>query len=623
MPATPARYGSAAGAGGDHARGWCMSSGCGSSIRSCSSSRISPSRNSIFVGPGADLAVRPLARPGGHAPGRHRVPRRRAACRDRRRGADPRSWRGRAQAGADRPRPDRRQGQAGRVRRADRTAGRGRGRAAVPLDPPAARDAGSRCSTCRTISARSPRSATRSPCSATAPTWASSGRSRPRRGSDHPAHGRPRAGRDVPAQDPAHRASRCSPATRLGDGARFSDVSFTVGAGEIVGIAGLVGSGREEVVDALYGLRRLTAGARDPGWRSRSASTRRATALAHGFALVPRDRRHAGLVLDMTVADNVNLASLDKVAVAGLERRGVALTAVPPSSWRGSTSGRRTRQVAKFLERRQPAEGRAGSLAGDRRTAVHPRRADHRRRHRRQDRALPPDRRAGRPRCCHHRLVQRRRRAAGPVRSGGGHAARPRGGDARGGRARPRRPPGADLGQRRAPSASTHDRAGPPPSPRRLGRLRHLLDRQGTAPAVRAAAGVLRAARALLPRLAESRDDPQAERASGHPLLRPRHGGHGRRRRRGEGRHRPVATRQCRAGRGHHRPAARPWRRRAADRPAPRGAGRPRRRCRQRAAGGGGRDDASARDAGDLGGRGRPGQGRHLQPPDQRRRPGA
>ena len=111
---------------------------------------------------------------------------------------------------------------------------------------------------------------------------------------------------------------------RLGDGTKFAEVSFTVGAGEIVGIAGLVGSGREEVVDALYGLRRLTAGTVTLAGKPIRIDTP-ATALAHGFALVPRDRRHAGLVLDMTVADNVNLASLDTVAITGLERRGMAL----------------------------------------------------------------------------------------------------------------------------------------------------------------------------------------------------------------------------------------------------------------------------------------------------------
>ena len=117
---------------------------------------------------------------------------------------------------------------------------------------------------------------------------------------------------------------------RLGDGARFADVSFAVGAGEIVGIAGLVGSGREEVVDALYGLRRLAEGTVTlDGAAIRIDAP--ATALAHGFALVPRDRRHVGLVLEMTVADNVTLASLDEVALPGSS--GAARPGAVPRSW--------------------------------------------------------------------------------------------------------------------------------------------------------------------------------------------------------------------------------------------------------------------------------------------------
>ena len=134
----------------------------------------------------------------------------------------------------------------------------------------------------------------------------------------------------------------------LSDGARFADVSFAVGAGEIVGIAGLVGSGREELVDALYGLRRLAAG----GVILRGAPVRidgPAQALAHGFALVPRDRRLAGLVLDMTVADNVNLASLDQVAVAGIERRGAADRRASGLVTRLDIRPPDPRRVARFL----------------------------------------------------------------------------------------------------------------------------------------------------------------------------------------------------------------------------------------------------------------------------------
>ena len=134
---------------------------------------------------------------------------------------------------------------------------------------------------------------------------------------------------------------------RLSDGVRFADVSFTVGAGEIVGIAGLVGSGREELVDSLYGLRRLDAGSMTfAGTPVRIDSP--AKALAHGFALVPRDRRHAGLVLDMSVADNVNLASLDQVAVAGIERRQAA--------------DRRAAELVKRLDIRPPDTGRVAKF---------------------------------------------------------------------------------------------------------------------------------------------------------------------------------------------------------------------------------------------------------------------
>ncbi len=100
----------------------------------------------------------------------------------------------------------------------------------------------------------------------------------------------------------------------------FSDVSFEVRAGEIVGIAGLIGSGREELVDTLYGLRKPSAGSVVFDGAPRTFKAPR-DAVAAGMVLVPRDRRHDGLVLDMTVSDNVNLASLDDISTALIERR--------------------------------------------------------------------------------------------------------------------------------------------------------------------------------------------------------------------------------------------------------------------------------------------------------------
>lgn len=128
-------------------------------------------------------------------------------------------------------------------------------------------------------------------------------------------------GRDIGQLFPAREANAAAgePALRvrgLGDGARFRDVDLEVARGEIVGVAGLLGSGREELIDAIVGLRRPRAGTIEiAGALTRVRSP--ADALEHGMVLVPRDRRQDGLVLDMDVSHNINLATLDEVATAG------------------------------------------------------------------------------------------------------------------------------------------------------------------------------------------------------------------------------------------------------------------------------------------------------------------
>lgn len=102
-------------------------------------------------------------------------------------------------------------------------------------------------------------------------------------------------------------------AVGLSDGAQFRDVSFEVSRGEIVGIAGIIGSGREELVDTLYGIRRARAGSIElVGEPVRLRNPSRA--VDKGLVLVPRDRRSDGLVLEMSVDDNINLATLDEVS---------------------------------------------------------------------------------------------------------------------------------------------------------------------------------------------------------------------------------------------------------------------------------------------------------------------
>jgi ribose transport system ATP-binding protein len=111
----------------------------------------------------------------------------------------------------------------------------------------------------------------------------------------------------------------------LGDGHRFEDVSLAVHHGEIVGLAGLLGSGREELVDTIVGLHRAHGGQLlVDGAPARVHSP--ADALDRGVALVPRDRRNDGLVLDLDVSGNINLATLDEVARVGWLSGDAALT---------------------------------------------------------------------------------------------------------------------------------------------------------------------------------------------------------------------------------------------------------------------------------------------------------
>ncbi len=96
----------------------------------------------------------------------------------------------------------------------------------------------------------------------------------------------------------------------------FSDVNLTVRAGEIVGLSGLVGSGRTEVARAIFGADRVTAGEirlfGKPIAESIEASTR------GGMALIPENRKTQGLALARSVGDNIVLAGLHKMFPSGI-----------------------------------------------------------------------------------------------------------------------------------------------------------------------------------------------------------------------------------------------------------------------------------------------------------------
>ncbi|HEV7741974.1 MAG TPA: sugar ABC transporter ATP-binding protein [Pseudolysinimonas sp.] len=102
----------------------------------------------------------------------------------------------------------------------------------------------------------------------------------------------------------------------------FEDVSFTVRAGEIIGLAGLVGSGRSEIIETVYGARKATAGTVEVGGRMlRPGSVR--DAVNSGVGLSPEERKSQGLLLEEPVYKNVTLSSFARFARGGLldERR--------------------------------------------------------------------------------------------------------------------------------------------------------------------------------------------------------------------------------------------------------------------------------------------------------------
>ncbi len=96
----------------------------------------------------------------------------------------------------------------------------------------------------------------------------------------------------------------------------FSGVDLTVRAGEIVGLAGLVGAGRSEILETIYGARRSTTGtvAVDGKPLRRGSVT---SAVRAGVGLAPEERKSQGLLLDQAVFHNITVASMDLFSRAG------------------------------------------------------------------------------------------------------------------------------------------------------------------------------------------------------------------------------------------------------------------------------------------------------------------
>jgi ribose transport system ATP-binding protein len=129
----------------------------------------------------------------------------------------------------------------------------------------------------------------------------------------------------------------------------FADVSFSVKAGEVFGVAGIVGAGRTELMRAIAGADPVSAGSvRVNGEVVRLNGP--ADALAHGVVLVPEDRKAQGLILTQTIGENLALGNYPRVA---------------PSGWitSGRTQAFAQRGITRFLIK-GTADQSVGTLSG-------------------------------------------------------------------------------------------------------------------------------------------------------------------------------------------------------------------------------------------------------------------
>jgi ribose transport system ATP-binding protein len=94
-------------------------------------------------------------------------------------------------------------------------------------------------------------------------------------------------------------------------------VSFSVGRGEVLGLAGLVGAGRSEVALAIFGIDETTSATVALGGQALQITSPR-DAISQGIYLVPEDRRQCGLIVDFNIRENISLPGLDRYTTAGL-----------------------------------------------------------------------------------------------------------------------------------------------------------------------------------------------------------------------------------------------------------------------------------------------------------------
>lgn len=97
----------------------------------------------------------------------------------------------------------------------------------------------------------------------------------------------------------------------------FKDISFAVRSGEILAFSGLMGAGRTEIMRAIFGIDKLDAGTIEINGETVQISNPN-EAIAHNVGFLTEDRKSEGLILDDSIADNIDLPSIDGFTKHGL-----------------------------------------------------------------------------------------------------------------------------------------------------------------------------------------------------------------------------------------------------------------------------------------------------------------
>ena len=143
-----------------------------------------------------------------------------------------------------------------------------------------------------------------------------------------------------PAKDTAGEQEVLQVAGLTAPDGSFTDITFSVRAGEIFGVAGIVGAGRTELVRAIAGADTVAAGTVTVHGRTLILRSPK-DAINAGIVLVPEDRKAQGVLLDATIADNIALPNLDKM-----------------TSTAGMLRPRRVRELAAAAAKRMQVKGR-------------------------------------------------------------------------------------------------------------------------------------------------------------------------------------------------------------------------------------------------------------------------